>query len=294
MQVTNGRNRSNASIRYNGLTSMHFISTTLAASQASSVVQGRIPLAAHFKIMAVSAVLSGAVAGTQLAINISLGAGTYGSTGGAPWGYVTLTGTFSVGDTITTTLAGTSYTYTVSPNVAGNNFAIAQRMASAINRLQPFASQVYATAQGTVVVISLVAYNTTTPTLTASDNSAAGVVTASGATLTNGSAGTLPNQPVIDNPNQTAPFNIAANGTALFPIDVPLILTADVPTVLYPIINNNFDAIWPPFSELTLRTVTGTGVTGMLDMRILGTCYDVNPFAPQSAARAFLPGPTTI
>jgi hypothetical protein len=294
MQVTNGRNRSNASIRYNCLTALRFPTVTLAASQASTVVQGRIPLAVNFKIMAVAATLYGSVAGTELAINIVSGPGAYSDTGIAPWGYATLTGTYAAGDTFTIILAGVSYTYTVNANNAGNNAAIAQQAAAAINLAQPFASQVLATAQGTAIVIALIAYNTTTPTLAVSKNSTSGNIAVSGANLANGAAGTLPAQPVIDNPLQTAPFNIAAAGTSLFPIDLPIYLGADQPSVFYPSINNNFDAIWPSFSELTLRTITGSDVTGSLEVTLWGVPYDVNPFMPQAATQAFTPGPQTI
>ena len=294
MQVTNGRNRSNASIRYNCLTALRFPTVTLAASQASTVVQARLPLGVNFKVMSVSAVLSGSLAGSQLAINIVSGAGLTGNTGSAPWGYVTIGGTYAIGDTITISLAGVPFTYTVNANNVNSDYAIAQQIAAAINLAQPFASQVFASGQGTLVVLALVAYNTTTPTLTASVNSAAGTAVASGATLTSGAAGTLPGQPVIDNPLQTAPFNVAATGTTLFPIDAPLFLVTDVPTVLYPTLNNNFDAIWPSFSELTLRTKTGTLVTGNLEVILWGVPYDVNPFMPQAATQAFTPGPQTI
>ena len=294
MQVTNGRARSNASIRYNSLTSLRFPTVALGSSQPSTTVQSRIPLGLNFKIMSVSYVLSGVTTGASLALNVTLGTGSYETAGAAPTDYFTIGGTYANGDTITVTLGGVSYTYTVNAEIAGNNAAIVQHFASAINRNQPFASTVFASAQGLSVVISLVAYSTATSTFTVSKNSTSGTVTANAANLSGGATGVLPAQPVIDNPLQTAPFNIAASGTALFPIDTPILLTNDQPGVLYTKLNNNFDAIWPSFSELTLRTITGTSMTGNLDVILWGVPYDVNPFAPQDRVSSFLPGPRTI
>ena len=294
MQVTNGRNRSNASIRYNCLTPLSFPTVALAASQASTVIQARRALGANFKIMAVSYVLSGSLTGTNLAVNVVSGVGAYETAGASPTDFAVIGGTYAINDTISITLGTATYTYIVNSESYTSNAVIAQRMAAAINRIQPFAVQVLATVQGVGLLISLVAYSTATTSFSVSKVSASGTVTANAATLTGGASGTLPAQPVIDSPLQTAPFNIAAANTALFPINVPINITADVPSVLYPVINNNFDAIWPSYSTLTLRTVTGTGIAGNLDVTLWGVPYDVNPFAPQDRVQSFLPGPRTI
>lgn len=64
MQVIRAKDRNKSAIGYGNLMHLGFSTVTLAASQANTTVQARIPLITSVKILGVAVVPSGAVAGT--------------------------------------------------------------------------------------------------------------------------------------------------------------------------------------------------------------------------------------
>lgn len=297
MQVTTGKKRSPESIGYNNLMALRFPTVALAASQAAATVQARIPLGLNVKIMAISYVMSGTVAGTA-DINVSQGAGSYEGVGTAAYGSVVLANTFSIDDTVTMTVGGVSSVTKVNSRTAGKNQLMAEGIASGINKNQPFGAAFVATSSGSTIYIVSTTYGTgaNATTLTSSASSASGTATASGSTFANGSGvGAVPTMPALDNSNQTSPPATAAAGTALFPVDMPINMTADVPSNMYPTYPKNFDAIFPSASELTLRTVTNGSASGNLDVILWCVPYDVNAYNPElKGGTYFTPNQTNI
>lgn len=300
-QVTNGKRRNPASIGYNNL-----IAIPLARAGSGynpTVVSSRLPLGLNLKIMAVSFSIETGATG-PLAFNVVQGTGSYETAGSAPAGAVAIGGTFVAGDQITTTVGGVPYTVAITSRNAGNNLMIAADIASGICRNQPFgvAPAYFAGSVGTSVNLAQVAYNTTgnSTTLTSSVSSASGTATASASTLLGGTVGVLPTAPALDNSNQTSPAATAAAGTALFPIDVPLLLGttasgADVVGIVYPAFPRNFDAIWPAGTELTMRYSGNSGTTSAeMNVVLWAVPYDVNAFNPELKANGFIPNITNL
>jgi hypothetical protein len=252
--------------------------------------------------MAVSYVIGGSPAGGG-SFNIVSGAGSYETTGFAPSGYIGLSGTFAIGDQISVTVGTLTKTYTVNVRTAGSNQMIAAGIAADINRTQPFGLPYVALSYGSEVVIHNIAYSTAgnTTAFAASTTSSGGTVSVSGATLSGGSAGVLPVTPALDNsnfPDPTPPFGqdsqTAVSGNALFPVDMALNFTADVPAILYPVYPKTFDAIWPAASELTLRLVTNGTAAGTLDVIVWAVPYDNHSAQPELSANYFLPSQTSL
>lgn len=286
-KMIRSKSRIPSSLQYNAWTPIHFPAVTLSASEASSTIAARIPLGLNFKITHIGYVLSGSPAGT-LALNVVEGSGVYEGTGAAA-SYATLTlgGTFAAGDTIVYVIGGVSTTYTVSARNAGNNQAIAAAMATSFNRTNALNVSYRLSSLGAILVVQTLAYSTATPTFTASVVSAAGTATASGATFTAGVAGTLPVAPASDSTLAgVVPSVVAASLTALFPVDmfIPTSLAEQVGTI-YAL--ENFDAIFPTCSELTLRVVTNGAGAGTLQVTLYGVPVDRSPMQPEEANSYF-------
>jgi hypothetical protein len=295
MQVTTGKNRRPQSIGYNNLFALRLPLIALAASSVSTTVQSRIPLGVNVKVMAVSYVLDTAVAGTA-SLNIVQGAASYETAGAPPTGTITLANTFLIGDSVTITVGGIDYKVTVTSRNAGNNQLLSADIAKGINRNNPFGAAYVASSSDSKIYVINIAYATAgnSTTLTTSAVSAAGTATASGGTLAGGSAGTLPTMPALDNSNITSPSQTAAAGAALFPVDMPLNMTADIPSMLYPIYPKNFEAIFPVASEITVRLITNGAAAGNLTIVVWCVPYDVNFMNPEEKNQHFLPGQSDI
>jgi hypothetical protein len=301
MQNTIGKDSYPQAVGYNQLIAIPFDTVTLGASIAPSTVSARVPLGINVKIMSVSYVFSGTVAGST-AMNVSLGSASYETAGSAPFVTATFGGTWLVGDTYNLIVGGVSQQFLITSRTAtataytANNNLVAADAAETINRLQPFGPGYYAYADKLILYIVAIAYNTAGNSVTFSRTlgSTSGTVTVSGGTFTGGTAGTLPTMPVLA--NSPLPIQgqhippLAAPGTALFPVDLPLNAIINQPGVLYPVNPiAQFDAIWPAGNELTLRLNTSSGATGNLKVILWAVPFDANPLSPQNKNTYFTP-----
>lgn len=301
MQNTIGKNKEPQAVGYDGLIAIPFTQITLGASVVPSTVSARVPLGLNVKIMSVSYVFSGTVAGTT-AMNISLGSASYETAGSAPFVTATFGGTWLAGETYNLIVGGVSQQFLITSRTAtataytANNNLVAADAAETINRLQPWGSGYYAYADKLILYVVAIAYNTAGNSVTFADtvSSVAGTITKSGTTFAGGTAGTLPTMPVLANSplpiqGQHVP-PLAAPGTALFPVDLPLNAIINQPGVLYPVNPiAQFDAIWPAGNELTLRLATSSGATGFLNVVLWAKTFDANPFSPESKNTYFTP-----
>lgn len=280
-----------------------------ASSQTSTAIQKIVPLGLNYKITHISYAMSNfhvippaapvgsTFAAGHLSLNIVSGVGAYEGTGaGSSYAYLTLGGTFLLNDTITVSIAGIPYVYTVSGRTAGNLQLIGQAMAESFNRqgingIYPsFPSLYIANSLGAEVVIQTLAYSVATPTFTVSTSSIAGTVTASGSNMVAGVAGALPGVPLSDSTSiGIVPSQVAAPATALFPVNMVLPLfnssQADVGGTIYAL--KNFDVNWPTLAELTVRITADGTVAGGLNIILWGVPNDIHPMQPEEAATAF-------
>ncbi len=287
-KVIQAKSRMPSTLQYNSWVAMAFESATLTASETSTAVVARFPLGLNTKITHISYVVSGTPAG-NLALNIVSNSGSYEGAGAAS-SKVTLTlgGTYVAGDTITYVIGGVSTTFMVTSRNAGNLQLTAASIASAFNRISPLNVTYRASSLGRVVVFQTLLYGTTTPTFTASKVSTSGTVATSGGTFTAGVAGANPAAPVGDSTKiGLVPSPTAAPLTALFPcnIEIPLVGESEVTGTIYAV--ENFDAIFPSVSELTLRLVTDGSGAGTIKVVMYGVPVDNHPQQPAEAASYF-------
>ena len=133
MSIIKSKRRRPESLGYNSWMPLAFPVITLAASTAPTTVEARIPLALNVKIVAVSYVLSGSLAGGT-SFNIALGAGSYETAGSSAFGGSTLGGTFAAGDQVIFVIGGVSYTFNVTARTAGSLVKLASGIARSINK----------------------------------------------------------------------------------------------------------------------------------------------------------------
>jgi hypothetical protein len=139
MQNTIGKNTYPQAVGYNHLIAIPFDTVTLGASIVPSTVSARTPLGLNLKIMSVSYVFSGTVAGTT-AMNISLGSAAYETAGSAPFVTATFGGTWLVNETYNLVVGGVSQQFLITSRTAtataytANNNLIASDAAETINR----------------------------------------------------------------------------------------------------------------------------------------------------------------
>jgi hypothetical protein len=277
-----------------------------AAAQTSDVVQGIIPLGLNFKITHISYVMSnwevvppaaptgGHFVAGKLALNVVSGVAAYEGAGAASsYAYLTLGGTFLVGDKITITIAGVPYVYTVSGRAAVDLTHVGAHLAESLNLqammgVNPAFNTLYrANSLGVEVVIQTLVYSAATPAFAVSTNSVAGTVLASGAAMVAGVAGAVPESPPLDTTNQGITPSLTADpGDALFPVDIVLPLFAagqdDVVGEVYAL--ESFDAFWPTGTELTLRITADGVVAGGLNVILWGVPYDLHYYLPGSSS----------
>jgi hypothetical protein len=311
IKLIQSKSRMPESLQYNAWAPLSFQPIQVnspSGVRASTLIQGIKPLGLNYKITHISYVMSdwvnaglptsGTFAAGKLAMNIVSGVGAYEGAGAASsYAYITLSGTFAANDKITITIAGVPYVYTVNARVAGSLQTVAAGLTDFLNRQSlngnffGFNTLYRANSLGAEIVIQTLAYSTATPTFTvAVMTSATGAAVASGATMIAGIAGALPVAPVSDTTNLgIVPSQVAAVGTALFPVDIVLPLfagsQADVVGTVYAL--ENFDANWPTLAEMTLRFTADGVVAGGLEVILWGVPNDVHPMQPEEAATAF-------
>lgn len=307
IKLIQSKSRMPESLQYNAWAPMKFDPFVVAAAETAIQVRSIVPLGLNYKITHISYVVSdfgttfpsgGAFAAGKLAMNIVSGVGVYEGAGAASsYAYITLSGAFAANDKITITVAGVPYVYTVNARVAGSLQSVAADLTDFLNRQSlngnffGFNTLYRANSLGAEIVIQTLAYSTATPTFTvAVVTSATGAAVASGVTMIAGVAGALPVAPVSDTTNLgIVPSQVAAVGTALFPVDLVLPLfaagQADVVGTVYAL--ENFDANWPTLAEMTLRVVSDGTVGGNLNVILWGVPNDVHPMQPEEAATAF-------
>lgn len=289
------------SVGYGSLIAVPFPAVTVGVSQVGTAVQARIPLGLNLKIMAVSFVMGGGSTGS-VKMNIVQGAGSYETAGSAPVAGTVLSGTWAVGDVFSITVGSITKNFTVTSRTAGNNALLAGVTAEEINRFGTFntaSTRFYCYSMGGLLAFSEIAYGTAGNSIafgSAVVSSSAGVTSPSGATFSGGAAGTLPVMPPLDNSPVPAPPipPLAADGNALFPVDLILLAADDNPSVLYPVVPGNFEAIWPSGHELTLRLITDGSAAGTLNVVLWAMPVDANSTNPQNKVTWFQPAPDIL
>ena len=300
MQTIRSKNHTPDSLVFSALIPIQFDPITLAASEASSTVAARFPLPVGVKIIGLAAQLTGSLAGS-CSVNIVDGEPAYeGAT--AALGYIYVSGSASPAgtDTITATINGTPITTAAQPSGTTKEVA-ANALASAINSSGAVNGTVNAVAAGyfngaAVVTIYALTGGTAGNAVTLAASSNNGVqgqqsalsAVASGATLTGGlAAGGVPTLATTDSTEiGVVPSNTALPGQALFATDQALVMNPNQVQNLYPV-SDEFDAIFPKNSDLTVRVTTGAGTTGTLKIVALGQTFDQRPDKPQYSV--FLP-----
>lgn len=277
------------SLQYNAWAPVQY--ARIASNTTPSIVSQ--PLGLNTKIIAVPYFLEVTGAGLQF-LNFVSGASTTGlggSGGRSSYGFVDLGSTFAAGDTIGFSIAGVVYSTTVNARNTGSNAKVAAGVVTSLSYNTAFNALYRANSLGGEIVIQTLAYATATPAFSvAVVTSASGTATANGANFVAGVAGTLPSQPVSDQTNNgIVPSGTAIVGNTLFPVDIilPGFTTANnkLTGVIY--CYENFDAIWPAVSTLSLVVGNPTSGTFATTATLMSTPMDNHPMQPEEAASVF-------
>lgn len=238
--------------------------------------------------------------GTVTASGSTLAGGTGSATATPGVGTATVGGTWLMGDTATTdtySVNGGNHNvvYTV-PSTGLTTAQIAAGIAAAVNADSTAAVLVTASSSGSNVIFTTKpgqGYQPNYFNFSASHTSASGSYNGTGQFYAVPSD-YLPTMPALDNSNFTSPPQVAAAGTALFPVDIPVLSNAESSGIAYPVVPENYEAIWPAGSELTLRVFTSSNFSTVLDIILWCVPYDVHPMSPQDHVQYFVPGPQTL
>lgn len=206
------------------------------------------------------------------------------------YGWVDLGGTFAAGDTITVTVAGTSYVFKVS---ARDNTLqkVAAALVSFLMRNLVFSASFIANSLGLEFVIQPLVYNAVTYPYSVLVVSAAGTATAGGANMVAGTGVfASPSQPITDQTqNGIIPSPTAVTDNALFPVDIILPTfaagQAGKSGVVYAY--RNYDAIFPSASAVSLTQSTTSEGGGGGAFTLYSVPMDNHPMQPEEANTSF-------
>lgn len=237
-----------------------------AASQTAATVQDLFVTPSRLKIPKINVAFTAisSLAGDCF-FNIVVGTGAYETTGTAASATVTLTGS---------PLTTKNNVYTINgivisaPQLTANSLTQQAAADVLLINAQSGATKVFATsAAGVITLVAQPGVAGNAITLTAVGDAGGDTATASGATLTGGTATTALVVPGNDNSSSYGfNSNTAPNGAALFNIDVPITL-ANFPGATLAgggssglgLIPTFYDAVFACGSILTLRVVTPAG-----------------------------------
>jgi hypothetical protein len=276
-QPTQRKTRDPGAIGYDQIAHLPFDNiATLAASQATTTVQGRMPLAVSSKIMAAEVSYSASTGGGVL-FNIAVGNGTYE---GATTAGVEGRGTFTITGS---PLTGQNNTYTINgiiiacPQTTGNSVTQqaaadvavlnAATVAGAFAATTTPAGYAFSNVAG-VITYTANAYGTAynlTPTANAgAGGDAIAVVASTGGVVINA----VPSIALPDGFWLTGAHNFAAAGNAVFPTDQPIMPGAPDVGQFFPVPLDQFDVLYKQNQQLTLRAYS-LGSTTLTNLKVV-------------------------